>query len=467
MKLRTVLFLIVGILAAATYLRGYRAQQPLPKATLPSGSHYSCPDCNIILISVDSLRADHLGTYGYSRNTSPRIDRFAKDALVFENPISQSSWTSPVHASMMTGLLPNRHGVLFYPDAGRLRPEEVTLAEILKDNGYHTVSYNGGGYLGAELGLAQGFDVYESPTRSFHETIPAAQAWIEQNQASKFFLFLHGYDVHRPYDRYSWNTFYKPKGVYDMQQFCRFESRPREGDELEYIIAQYDAGIAYTDDLLGQFFDFLEARGLMERTVIILTSDHGEELFEHGGCDHLHGLHRELLHVPLILKLPSGPVGRVQEQVAASISLLPTILDLLDFEARLDRSLDLLRVLDTGQPQTPIFSETANLHRRRDAKGQIGAAWMKRAITTPDWKVVGTAYLDAEPSYELFDVVRDVGEHNNLAARSETATASLARQLQLPARLELGRKGLFPQVNSLKPETVEQLGALGYLELGQ
>ena len=161
---------------------------------------YRCADCNVILISIDTLRADHLGCYGYGPNTSPNIDEFSTDAVLFSTTIAQASSTEPSHASIFTSRIPAHHGAM---RALRLpiSPDVVTLPEVMQKAGYRTISYNGGGQVSAHYGFGRGFEVYDS-TRGenrFTEKVDAAIDWLENNAGEKFFFFLHSYEVHAPY----------------------------------------------------------------------------------------------------------------------------------------------------------------------------------------------------------------------------------------------------------------------------
>ncbi|RMF19365.1 MAG: hypothetical protein D6760_13135, partial [Deltaproteobacteria bacterium] len=164
-----------------------------------TGTPVVCERCNVVLVSVDTLRADHVGAYGYERPTTPHLDRFAAASVVFERAVSQSAWTRPAHASMFTGLYPVEHGIVSVHPPRRLGSKVPTLAAVLSRAGYRTAAFVGGGNLSAEFGFDSGFEVYRSPGRRFSETVPEAIAWIERDAGRPFFLFVHGLDVHRPY----------------------------------------------------------------------------------------------------------------------------------------------------------------------------------------------------------------------------------------------------------------------------
>jgi arylsulfatase A-like enzyme len=320
----------------------------------PSGGDWPL----IILISIDTLRRDHLGCYGYHRNTSPHIDAFAGDGIRYDLCIAQAPFTPTSHASMLTGLYPNK--TMAYT---HLAEEFLSWAEILSTLGYETVSYNGSGLIAKEYGFDQGFDGYHSyPFNQARENdivweMAGAMEYIrhlkEKDTDEKHFLFLHTYEVH------SW---YKPPaGIRDTflrgeEYFLSKNRRLLSGNITRYLgkegwgpgginryrempaehrdvfIDLYDAEIYYTDVWLGRFFELLKREGLYDDALIILTSDHGEEFYEHGGWCHSHQLYGEVITVPLIIKYPKGTKRGVEDaRLARHIDLLPTVLyDVLD-----------------------------------------------------------------------------------------------------------------------------------------
>ena len=260
-----------------------------------------CPNCNVILISIDALRADHLGAYGYSINISPNIDQFANDGVLFLNAISQSSWTPPSHMSIMTSLYPSKHKIMF-SDSRKLDDTKITLAEILNNNGYITGAFVSSYHLSDSLGFTKGFYLYDNGgfTRDASENILKSIDWISINRNRKFFLFLHLGNVH-------------------------------EADALQ---PKYDISINYTDYRLGELFKKLKEFDIDNKTLIIITSDHGEEILDHGETGHVTTLYDELIRVPLIVRGPNIPNKIILSQVE-SIDIMPTILDFLDINANI------------------------------------------------------------------------------------------------------------------------------------
>ncbi len=292
---------------------------------------------NVILISIDTLRADHLGSYGYARATSPFLDSLAEDGVRFENSFVQLPGTLPSHMSMLTGLYPEEHGVM--PPTGVLSPSIPMIQEILQQQGFRTAGFTEGGYADGGYGFARGFDRFSDESNKMYnsvvDTLDRGLAFLESiEKEDRYFLFLHTYAVHDPYfppppyKTMFWDrpapTQVEPTGP-NLVKFNRVGA-PVPADVTNYYKALYDASIRYLDDQLRDFFASAEDIGVLDDTVVIITSDHGEEFQEHGRFVH-EQLYREHLHVPLIV-LGVGASRSVPE-IVQSIDLAPTILDLL------------------------------------------------------------------------------------------------------------------------------------------
>jgi arylsulfatase A-like enzyme len=338
---------------------------------------------SVLLICIDSLRADHLGCYGYSRSTSPTLDSLASRGCLFSRAIAQSSWTLPSHASLFTSLYVKSHGV----DSGRtaLRPDADTLAEILRRNGYLTAAFVTAPTLTPQFGLAQGFDLYDARCsgRDAAEiygdrTNPCvhrgAVQWLRRWGNAPFFIFLHYWDVHFDYNPPApYDTLFDPeyRGTFDGKDFLE-DDRIRPGlpaRDLEHLVALYDGEIAHTDRYLGMLFAEIRRLGLGANTHVIVTSDHGDEFLEHGAKGHGHTLFQELIHVPLIwveAGRNSGPA--TVERPVRAIDIGPTILDLLGLSVpptMEGRSLvGLMR--HQAREQTLIFAELSAIKGTRE-----------------------------------------------------------------------------------------------------
>jgi arylsulfatase A-like enzyme len=323
---------------------------------------------NVILVSIDSLRADHVGCYGYDRQTTPNLDRFAAEGARFEQHMSSSSWTLPAHAAMFTSVSDSVHGCVEATGTA-LNPAFTTLAESFQQAGYATGGFYGGPYLHAAFGLGQGFDEYkycvESQAGTFEAdqvaswandsnkqerthtgvTNPlvygAARDWMEDHDGAPFFAFVHFWDVHYDFTPPApWDTRFDPayEGPIDGRHFFRdnvtYNPRMSRRD-LVHLKALYDGEIGWTDTFLGKLRADLEAWGLAENTILAITSDHGTEFFDHGLKGHRQTLFDEVVHVPFVLWAP-GRIdgGRVVEQQTRVIDLGPTLLELADIPGR-------------------------------------------------------------------------------------------------------------------------------------
>jgi arylsulfatase A-like enzyme len=277
------------------------------------------PPPNVVLLSLDTLRADHLGTYGYSRDTTPNLDRIAETGVVFLNNYAQAPNTAPSHTSLLSSLYPSVAGI--WSHGGILDPDVPMLAETFKEAGFATAAFV---QLPSET-YQRGFDLYTglshgaSLRKRADSTIESVQEWVSQNTGQPFFLFIHTYAVHLPYkpaDEFvaKFDSGYEgPIGTEILRDFIHAindgEEEITEAD-LQHIVTMYDAELAALDYDLGGLFDWFEGNGLLENTVVAITSDHGEEFGEHGKvATHTYSLHQELIHTPLILFGKGIPAG--------------------------------------------------------------------------------------------------------------------------------------------------------------
>jgi len=433
----------LALAVAACALALYSSQ--LPPAVARSDRPW-CEHCNIILISFDTVRADHLGVYGYGRDTSPNIDRFAQNAVVFDEAISQAAWTLPAHGSIFSGLYPGRLGVLHYPAMHRLPDDNPVLATELRKAGYATGGFTGGGFVSDHYGFDRGFDVYSTSGRHFEDNFDQAVAWLRTNSDHPFFLFLHGYDAHRPY--YSKPSDKKEMGLpagspSEQGRYCIGSNRARpDAPELDEIVRYYDASIHHGDRTLGVFLRALDHLDLMDNTVILLTSDHGEEFFEHGNCDHVRFLYRESVHVPLVLYVPHMTRGtrHIAGLVPASISIARTLLDIVGVDHSMP-GVTLLPVINGTQRDFPVVYSEAE-----SDPGVLGSRGDCRAMTRPNQKLI--SYAD-EGSDEGFDLKNDRLETKVLPERSEVyflrSTLRAFADAQTPLQAEARDVDLTPE----------------------
>ncbi|HEY7697001.1 MAG TPA: sulfatase, partial [Vicinamibacteria bacterium] len=284
---------------------------------------------NVILISLDCVRADHLGAYGYERETSPRLDELAKEAVVFENATSISSYTHPTHLAMLTGLPPSINGV------SRWRKPDSSVAylpEILSRAGYRTNGIVSGPLLSQSFGFERGFDVYHA----FHdetrapELAKAALEMLHRGRGQPQFLFLHFFDAHWPYwpgDELTTRFGPLSTDTSGLLYKVRNQIPPANKEEVRHMMDLYDAEIVYVDREVGRFLDELKNAGMYENSLIIVTADHGEAFLEHGFWEHGQTLYQEMVHVPLLVKWPGEPAPRRVASLVSQADLFPTILE--------------------------------------------------------------------------------------------------------------------------------------------
>jgi len=351
---------------------------------------------NIVLLSIDSLRPDHLSCYGYPQPTSPHIDAVAREGYLFTNAVSTTTWTLPAHISMLTGLYPDVHGVV--GENQQLNPKAPICTEFLQAQGYHSAGFVSGPYLSSEYGFARGFDLYDDFSIRFAEfeqatavvTSPRLHAqvlpWLTANHAAPFFLFVHYWDVHydyvppAPFDSLFDPDYTGPIDGRDVMEDPRIRGGMDPRD-LQHLLALYDGEIAFTDRYVGKLLDHLRDLGVYENTLIVITADHGDEFLEHGCKGHEKNLFDETLKVPLIVRLPERyarelagalrPVGATIPEQVSLIDLPPTFRDLLGFAV--DEVLDgqsllplLVASAASGAPMRERFPRRvfADLHER-------------------------------------------------------------------------------------------------------
>jgi arylsulfatase A-like enzyme len=313
---------------------------------------YSCgkerPRINLVIIGLDTARADHLGCYGYERRTSPAIDRLASEGTLFEYALSHSPWTLPSFATVFTSLYPTQHG------AGFLRSTMgsgfPTLASILADHGYSTGAIINTAALSPAFEIDRGFayyDVVQMSTRRIADgTTQDALAWIDAQGGDPFFLFVHYYDPHLPFSPPApYDTLFDPDyaGALGNSFTAEFLATDRMNGfermnalaerDKQHIVALYDGEIAFADRAVGDLIDGLEVRELRQHTLVVFLSDHGEEFFDHGGFAHGHTLYEELLRVPLVFSLRDGiPSGARVPGMVRLVDVMPTVLSLLGID---------------------------------------------------------------------------------------------------------------------------------------
>jgi arylsulfatase A-like enzyme len=414
------------------------------------------PTANVILISIDTLRADHLESYGYDRATSPNLDTFRQEAVQFDQAIAQAPSTLHSHASILSSLLPHHHRASW---AAKTRlPEEVTsLPEVLREAGYLTAAFTGGGQMDRVFGLDQGFDLYQQPgAERFNGTVAAAVEWLGQERPEQpFFLFLHTYEPHHPYappaehlalfeDEYTGPL---PQEIsVDLLRGINRNEIEIDDRDLAHIVAAYDAEIRSMDDGFGHLIDFLRQQSLYDDTIIVFTSDHGEEFGEHGKVGwHSHSLYDELLRVPLIIKLPgSQHSGATVTDQVRGLDVAPTILDLLGLEP--PKEFSGVSLLDRIAPEKTTSELVAISRMDRPPRRDIAS------VRTTAWKLYRN---------QLFNLEVDPGEQWDAAVNN----ADTIRELEAKLAEAIASRQSVEEVQVVPDDaTLDELRALGYLQ---
>ena len=433
-------WLVLGCiaLAAAIALRGASTRRP-----------------NVILISIDTLRADRLGCYGYAKNTTPALDAFRREAVLFRTAIASASSTLPSHATIFTALAPQHHGAT-WPRNLPLADRFVTVTEVLRDAGYRTAALTGGGQLSPEYGLKQGFESYDVvDDGTFEQIVARAVPFLERSQKEPFFLFLHTYEIHHPY----WPTpedearFASPAATtlpsyIDIRLLLDINGKKMHIGEADraHISSAYDAEIASMDHGFRRLVAELKRLGVYDNSLIVFTSDHGEEHGEHGFAGwHSHTLYEELLRVPLLVRFPAAQhAGAEIGGVVGGIDISPLILEALGLPRSepFDR-FSLATALARGRPPAaPVL-----LWRDRQPSETVE----HEGIRTADWKLI---------EGQLYDLRVDPWEQKDVAASHPDVVSDLTARMQA-----LIRKYPRPDTQAIAPdrETAQKLKALGYL----
>lgn len=406
---------------------------------------------NVIFICIDTLRADHLGVYGYERDTSPSIDQLAKSGVVFANVTSQSSWTKTSTATFLTSN---------YEMLGRVKSEEDklplevnTLAEILKNNGYATGAIIANPWLLPQFAFDQGFDYYNSSYVA-DETqrrinVEDITKYINENKNNKFFLYLHFMDVHNPY---------RPPAPYNTmfaEETGRFIYRngPMKinKDDFDKTMGLYDGEIRFLDEKINKIMMYLEEQKLADNTIVVINSDHGDEFMEHGGMGHGTTLYEELLRVPLIIvhKGNSYMKGSIINSRVRNIDILPTILDMLNISPVTD--IDGISLLPLIKGDKWVSSPSISSVMALNTADRI------IALSADNYKYI---YNKSKKLSELFDLEKDAGEKNNLF---ETMP-DIAQKMHNEMQYLVSDFGKDRSKTSINKETLESLKSLGYMQ---
>jgi arylsulfatase A-like enzyme len=402
---------------------------------------------NIVLLGIDSLRADRMSCYGYHRLTTPHMDRFAQESTLFEHHYSAHIPTTSGYTNMLTGMDVFSSQVVALSHKGPLRPEIKTLAEILRECGDYTTTCVGFQWNPASRGFDKYLD-YDQGWKTFEQgrmakaqnlndvTIPEMDRLAKGKQP--FFLFVRHVDPHTPYlppapfERMFYHGNESDPKNHSMDKIMDFKPfrdyfgtwMPPGISDVDYVIAQYDGEVAYMDSCIQSIFTTLETQGILDETIVVITSDHGETLDDHDCYFDHHGLYDQTLHVPMIIRYPGKvPAGRRVQGYTQHPDLAPTILELAGVEAA--------GVNFDGKSLMPLArGEEAS---RRSEFYITECTWMrKHGWRTPEWKLIVAIEPDFhfKPEVELYNLVEDPEEYNNLAESCPDVVAMLRARME-------------------------------------
>lgn len=444
---------------------------------------------NIILISLDTLRADHLSCYGYARDTTPNLDELTAESLLFQNAFSPAPWTLPAHGSVFTGLYPSFHNAYIPPDytgiIDALSPLNYTLAEMLKDAGYDTAGFASCIFVGERYGFDQGYDIYdESWKYSADKITKKGIDWLAKRGEKPFFLFLHYMDIHNYESPLPHNQMYedprydgKLKGSH-FASISRNEYYHLSEDDLSYALAKYDGAIRYVDSELARLFTTLKKQGKFDSSFIVIFSDHGEEFWEHGGTGHSYTLYNEVLKVPLIIKLPKKWQSSMKKNLISNnvglIDIVPTLLDYLNLEVK--------NPAFQGISLKNIIEGEYKIKEGRYLFAEASCHFNEKAVISSDCKYINNQVIPADilnprlflvncrsifnfKKNEFFNNNAGSSEKDNLIASGGDKGKLLEKKLvEYLEKSQGGGLGGRETVKKLDESSKRDLRALGYLQ---
>ncbi len=410
----------------------------------------AAPRPNVLLIVVDSLRRDHLGAYGYDRNTSPHIDRLAAESVRYDRAVSQAPWTLPSVAGLLTSRDPAVLGIEGFNSS--VAEGQVLLSEVLRAHGYATGAVVSHTFVSAAWGFGQGFDSFDESNVKDHQAVTSpgvtekALAFVREHRDRDFFLFVHYFDPHFPYREHEGFVF-EAEEPYEGRVRAGMSLRKLDNGRLGEADARelrriYDSEIAWTDHHIGRLLDGVRALGLMERTLVVFTADHGEEFLDHGKLGHGRALFEELVGVPLLLRYPDGAPGVVDRPVAL-LDVYPTVLEAAGIEIGHEVEGRSLR----GEPDDRRVILSATRRRRH-----LSAAIDRRH------KLVRAGSGETR----LYDLDSDPGEMRDLSAGG----GEIPERLEAALRVYEGRLAGADEAPGIEIGSGdrEALRALGYVD---
>ncbi|MEM7204963.1 MAG: sulfatase [Planctomycetota bacterium] len=463
-----------GALCSALALITLGPRPAAPAAGLGAPGGPDLEDVNVVVICIDTFGAEHAGAFlNPELAHTPHMDALAARGVVFRRAYAPSPWTQPSVASLFTGSMPSRHGIMQMTDV--LRDHQVTLAEAFKERGFVTGAVISNFILRPRFGFSKGFDSYQTrPALASAAGITSAKVtdrsieWIKRNADSRFFLFAHYFDPHYAYmhhpefDRTSnYEGSLRPAMPIGKLRDARNDLTP---EDVRYLIDLHHEEIAFTDAQIGRLLGFLREQGLEEKTLVVLTSDHGEEFMRHGWIGHTRTLYEELLHVPMIVSLPGTFGPATVDDPVSLVDVKPTLLAMSSVadDAPCDGFSLLPYLLGTGAPAAGrmMLGEVSAVPVNKDKFAHEKIAF-KTSLLSGSMKVIHDLSGD---TWELYDLANDPEELNDLAASGHEAFAELRANLETweEVRAPEGEAGGAP--SELSDEELERLRQLGYVK---
>lgn len=426
---------------------------------------------SVLIVSIDTLRADRLGVLGGRRNLTPNLDRLAREGVVFEKASSTAPWTLPAHVSLFLSQLPWDHGMTWR--GARVSPGRTMLAEHYREHAYRTAAFTAGVYMTQWYGFDQGFETFEEYDRAdgfgTEPIVAATLRWIRQQATRPFFVFFHTYAPHAPYihaELADPDDAGRIPGEFPLE----YLERIRRGElvltetERRYVTDLYDGGVAYADRALGQLFDELRRDGTLDRTIVVVVSDHGEDLWDHvtsRSPDHAYSLYEELIHVPLIVRAPGlVPAGTRIRTPVSLLDVAPTLLAL------------------SGLPADPGYAGQALAETcRRGGEPAVRPMYAEATLGGPerfalrvaDLKVIASARagpvdgIDAA-LLEIFDLARDARERQPMSSAPDASAARWVSELHMRVDHFMGGQGPAAKAGHLPADMEDRLRSMGYVQ---
>ncbi len=451
------------------------------------------PGANLMIISIDTLRADRLGAYGNTRGLTPHLDALAGESILFENAYANSPKTASSHMSLFTSMLPTEHGLRnFAPRKGlplkAMASNRTTLGQVLNRNDYYNATIASGGNINGQMGFSRGFgqDTFMSGLREVPDIVSDAKTLLnrltpqEESAGLHWFMFLHTYQVHAPYvppqewiDKFA----IEPQGRSGelMQPMLKMSIQQQwkhmhdglwdhkaefNAEDGEYLMSLYDAEVAYTDHVIGRFIEWLDQRDILDDTILVVLSDHGEEFFEHGEFEH-DQLHEEHLRVPLMIRLPGGTLGgKKVSGLTSLIDVMPTLLEMLDIEVGSG-----LQNQMAGESLTPSMLSGRTNGRPVFAERVMFVEAYQAALRNEASNVI---FHEAEKRLQAFDLSTDPAETEDISGNldflrkaAEALKSALTRVLLRRHAYDQESTGVNVDLSSKELDELKKLGYIG------